>query len=104
MTSISKNMLFDKLADVINKYNNTYYIATKMKPNDEISHTYIDLQKIMKSTLNLKLVNVYVPNWYEEAFVVEKKLLVILTVKKLLECITKKNCKRQLKQNLGWRK
>ena len=30
--SISKNMYIDKLADIINKYNNTYHSALKMKP------------------------------------------------------------------------
>ena len=31
-------------------------------------------------------------------------LLVILTMKKLLERSTKKNCKRQMKQSLEWKK
>ena len=31
-------------------------------------------------------------------------LLLILMVKKLLECLTKKNCKRQIKQNLELKK
>ena len=34
MTSISKNMHIDKLADIVNEYNNTYHIAIKMKPVD----------------------------------------------------------------------
>ena len=38
MTSISKYVCIDKLSDIVNKYNNTYYSATKMKPVDR--HIY----------------------------------------------------------------
>ena len=31
MTSISKNVYIDKLDDIVNKYNNTYHTAIKMK-------------------------------------------------------------------------
>ena len=34
MTSISKNAYIDKLSDVVNKPNNTYYSTIKMKPVD----------------------------------------------------------------------
>ena len=34
MTSISKNVYIDKLDDIMNKYNNTYHRASKMKPVD----------------------------------------------------------------------
>ena len=34
MTSISKNVYIDKLNDVLNKYNNTYHSAIKIKPVD----------------------------------------------------------------------
>ena len=39
MTSISKNVRIDKLADIVNKYNNTYSII-KMKAIDVTSNTY----------------------------------------------------------------
>ena len=42
MTSISKNIYIDKLADVVNKYNNTYDGTVKMKPVDVKSSTYIN--------------------------------------------------------------
>ena len=45
MTSISKNLYIDKLDDILNKYNNTYYSAIKMKPVDVKSNTYIDSGK-----------------------------------------------------------
>ena len=39
MTSISKNVCVDKLADIINEYNNTYHGTTKMKPANVKSST-----------------------------------------------------------------
>ena len=53
MTSVPKNVNIDKLADIFNKYNNTYYSTIKMKAVDVKSSTYIDL---IKKILNLKLV------------------------------------------------
>ena len=32
MTSILKNVYIDRLDDIVNKYNNTYHSAIKMKP------------------------------------------------------------------------
>ena len=55
----------------------------------------------------------YIANWFEEVFVIKKKLkilyhghmlLVILTVKKLLERFMKKNCKKQIKKSLKLKK
>ena len=34
MTSTSKNVYIDKLDQIVNKYNNTYYSTIKMKPVD----------------------------------------------------------------------
>ena len=34
MTLISKNVYTDKLDDIVNKYNNTYHRAIKIKPVD----------------------------------------------------------------------
>ena len=57
MTSISKNVYFEKLHDIIDKFNNTYHSTMKMKSTDVKSSTYIDLnvEKMMK-ILNLKFV------------------------------------------------
>ena len=41
MTSVSKNAYIDKLDDIVNKYNNTYHKAIKVKPTDEKSSIYI---------------------------------------------------------------
>ena len=43
MISISKNVYNDTLDDIVNKYNNTYHSAIKIKPVDVKSRTYIDL-------------------------------------------------------------
>ena len=45
MTSMSKNVYFDKLHTIANKYNNTYHSTIKMKPVDVKSNTYIDSSK-----------------------------------------------------------
>ena len=42
VTSISQNLDIDKLADIINEYNNTYHTAVKVNPVDVKSSTYID--------------------------------------------------------------
>ena len=44
MTSISKNMCFHKLDDIMNKYNSTYNKTTKTKP-DVKPRLYIDFDK-----------------------------------------------------------
>ena len=45
MTSISKNVYIDKLADIVTNYNNTYHGTIKMKPVDVKSSTYINSSK-----------------------------------------------------------
>ena len=42
MTSVSKNLYIDRLADIINIYNNTYHSTIKMKHVDAKSSTYTD--------------------------------------------------------------
>ena len=45
MTSISKNVYINKLDDIVNKYNNTYYSTIKMEHLDVKSNTYINSSK-----------------------------------------------------------
>ena len=45
MTSISKNVYIDKLDDIVNKYNNTYHRAVKIKAPDLKPSRYIDWRK-----------------------------------------------------------
>ena len=42
MTSISKNVYFQKLDDLVNEYNNTYHKTIKMKLVDVKDKRYID--------------------------------------------------------------
>ena len=42
MTTISKNVYIDKLDDIVNEHNNTYYRTIKMKPVDDNDNNYID--------------------------------------------------------------
>ena len=45
MISVSKNVYIDKLDDIVNKYNNTYYSIIKMKPVDVKCSTYFGFNK-----------------------------------------------------------
>ena len=41
MASISKNVYIHKLDDIVDKFNNTYHSAIKMKPVHVKANTYI---------------------------------------------------------------
>ena len=45
MTAISKNVYFDVLDDIVNKYNNTVHRIIKMKSMDVKDNTYVDSKK-----------------------------------------------------------
>ena len=80
MNSISKNSYTEKLACIVNKYNNIYHRTIKVKPVDVKTSTYIDFHKennkedskfevadhvrILKWKNNF--VKGYIPNWSEE--------------------------------------
>ena len=55
MTAISKNVYFDVLHDIVDKYNNTYHKTIKMKPINIKDDSLLNIMKnLMKKTLNLK--------------------------------------------------
>ena len=57
MTAISKNVYFDVLDDIVNKYNNTVHRTIKMKPIEVTHDYYAEYNEIAnKKILNLKLV------------------------------------------------
>ena len=119
MISISKNVYSDNLDDIVHEYSNTYPRTIKMMPVDIKSSTYIDFNKenvkkdsILEVGHHVRIlkckyifVKVYIQNWFEEVFVIKNvkntfrghMLLVVLTMKKLLERFTKKNCKILIK-------
>ena len=86
MTSISKNVYIDKLDDIVDEYNNTYYTTIKMKPIDVKDNTYINTSKEINNkdpkfkvgdyVRISKYKNIfakgYMPNWSEEVFVIKK--------------------------------
>ena len=57
MTAISKNVYFDVLDDIVDKYNNTVHRTIKMMPIDVRDDSYAEYnQDFNKEILNLKLV------------------------------------------------
>ena len=42
MTTISKNVYFDVLNDIVNKYNNTVHRTMKTKPIDITNDSYVE--------------------------------------------------------------
>ena len=91
-TSISKNFYIDKLDDIVNRYKNAYHNAIKMKPVDVKFSTYIDFNKetndkppnfkigdiVRISKYKNIFANGYVPNWFEEVFVIKKVKNIVL--------------------------
>ena len=91
MTAISKNVYFDVLDDIVNKYNNTVHRTIKMKPIDVKDNTYVDSMelhskkevkdkdpkfKVGDDVRISKYKNIfakgYIPNWSEQVFMSSK--------------------------------
>ena len=87
MTSISKNVYIDKLANLVDKYNNAYNSTMKMNPVDvKFSSTYIEFDKensdkdpkfkvgdhVRISKYKSIFAKGYIPNWSQEVFMIKK--------------------------------
>ena len=86
MTSISKNVYFNVLDDIVNKYNNTVQRTIKIKPIDVTNDSYAEYSedfnkkgpkyKVNDHVRISKYKNIfakrYVPNWSEEIFIVNE--------------------------------
>ena len=86
MTAISKNVCFDVLDDIVNKYNKTVHRTIKMKPIDVKDNTYLDFTKEVNDkdpkfkvgdhVRISKCKNIFTKgcttNWFEEVFIVSK--------------------------------
>ena len=86
ITPISKNVYFNVLNDVVDRYHNTYHKAIKMKPTDVKSDSFAEYTeefnekdpkfKVGDQVRISKYKNIfakeYTPNWSEETFVVKK--------------------------------
>ena len=84
MAAISKNVCFDVLDDIVNKYNNT--VHKTMKPIDVTDDSFVECnEKSNEKDLKFKVADhvriskyknifakEYFPNWSEEAFVINK--------------------------------
>ena len=84
MTAISKNVYFDVLDDIVNKYNNTVHRTIKMKPIDVTDDSYAEYNEdfnkkdpkfkvgdhVRISKYKIIFAKGYTPNWSEEFFVV----------------------------------
>ena len=86
MTATGKNVYYDVLDDVVNKYNNTKHSTIKMKPidvGDNNKRVYVDEHNEKDSRFKVgdrvrisKFKNIfakgYTPNWSKEIFIVDK--------------------------------
>ena len=85
MTATGKNVYYNVLDDVVNKYNNTKHSTIKMKPIDVKNNkrVYVDEQNEKDSRFKVgdrvrisKFKNIfakgYTPNWSSEIFIVNK--------------------------------
>ena len=86
MTTVGKNVYFNVLDDIVDKYNNTYHSSVKMKPKDVGNDSFAEYseesnEKDPKLNVGdhvriLKYKNLFVkgytPNSSEETFVVKK--------------------------------
>ena len=82
MTAISKNVYFDVLDDIVNKYNNTAHRTIKIKPIEVMDDYYSEYNEIpnkkdpkFKVGDNVRISKYkkifakgYTPNWSEEVF------------------------------------
>ena len=50
MTAVSKNVYFDVLDDIVNKYNNTVHRSIKMKPIEDITDSYAEYNEDSSET------------------------------------------------------
>ena len=86
MTAVSKNVYFDVLDDIVNKYNNTVHRSIKMKPIDVTDGSYAEFNEdsnkkdpkfkvgdhVRISKYNNFFTKGYTENWSEEVFVINK--------------------------------
>ena len=86
MTATGKNVYYDVLDDIVDKYNNTKHNTIKMKPKDvkdDNNRVYIDEHNKKSARYNVrdrvrisKFKNIfgkgYTPNWSREIFIVNK--------------------------------
>ena len=89
MTAISKNVSYDALEDIVNKYKNTVHRTIKIKPIDVTNNSFVKYNeesnkkypkfKVGDHVRISKFKNIfakrYTPNWSEEVFIVVKLII-----------------------------
>ena len=118
MTAISKNVYFDVLDDIVNKYNNTVHRNIKMNPIDVTGDSYAEYNEdFNKKVPKFKVGDdIRISKYKKDMLQIGQKkfllleklkiqflglmLLVTWMLKKLLEFFIKKNCKTLAKKNL----
>ena len=76
MTAISKNVYFDVLDDIVNKYNNAVYKTIKMKPIDVTDDSYAeDNENFNKKDLKFKVGDNVRISKYKNIFGIYSKLV-----------------------------
>ena len=89
MTAISKNIYFDVLDDIVDKYNNKYHKTIQMKPIDVGDDSFAKYNEesnekdpkfkvgdhVRISKFKRVFAKGYTPHWSEEMFIVKKKIL-----------------------------
>ena len=92
MTAISKNVSYDALEDIVNKYKNTVHRTIKIKPIDVTNNSFVKYNeesnkkypkfKVGDHVRISKFKNIfakrYTPNWSEEVFIVVKLIIQFL--------------------------
>ena len=71
MTAVSKNVYFDVLDDIVDKYNNAVHRTIKMKPIDVKSDSYAEYNEDFNKYKNI-FAKEYIQNWSEKVFVLTK--------------------------------
>ena len=122
MTAISKNIYFDELDDIVDKYNNTAHRTIKMKPIEVTNDYYVEYDEHPnKKNLKFKVgdhvriskcknifAKGYTPNSSEEVFVINRIKNAVpwtyaisdLNGEEITGSFMKKNCKKLIKKNL----
>ena len=120
MRAISKNVYFDVLCDIVNKYNNTVHRTIKMKPTDVTFDSYAEQNEdshvtSLNSTIVLGFQNIIKFLLKDILKIGQKKFLSLAKLKsqfrglmllanwmlkKLLEVFMKRNCKKLVKKNI----
>ena len=86
MTTLPKNVYFDVLVNIVDKYNNMHHNIVKMKPINVKSNSYAEYNvdsndkdpkfnkgdRVRVSKYKSIFAKWYVPNWSQEVFVISK--------------------------------